>query len=52
VAVAGGGVPGTSSGVARGRFLCDSCKYDNERDCYRPDRPNATECPDYKQRGS
>lgn len=41
-----------SSGAGRGEFLCDSCKYDNERDCSRPERPNATRCPDYRRRGS
>ena len=33
-----------------GRFLCDSCAYDSERYCRRPERPNATTCPDYKRR--
>ena len=31
-------------------FLCDSCKYDNDRDCRQPDRPNAVTCPDFKRR--
>ncbi|HOE64469.1 MAG TPA: hypothetical protein PKW18_13185 [Candidatus Sumerlaeota bacterium] len=31
-------------------FLCDSCKYDYPNACMRPERPNATRCPDYKKR--
>ncbi|MEW6095154.1 MAG: hypothetical protein AB1567_01320 [bacterium] len=31
-------------------FLCDSCKYDYRTACQRPERPNATLCPDYKKR--
>ncbi len=30
-------------------FLCDSCKFNHDRYCSRPDRPNATKCPDYKK---
>lgn len=30
------------------RFLCDTCKYDYGDVCRNPDRPNATECKDYK----
>ena len=33
-------------------FLCDKCKYDNERDCSHPERPNATRCDDFKSRES
>jgi hypothetical protein len=33
-----------------GRFLCDGCKYNDARYCDRPERPNATECPDYQAR--
>ena len=38
---------------SRGRsaFLCDSCKYDDPRYCSRPERPNATSCPDYRRAG-
>ena len=32
-------------------FLCDTCKYDWGSACQRPERPNATKCPDYKHRG-
>ena len=32
-------------------FLCDSCKWDWRSTCHRPDRPNATWCPDYERRG-
>ena len=35
-----------------GDFLCDRCKYNDARYCSRPDRPNATECPDYKELGA
>jgi len=31
-------------------FLCDSCKYDYGNACTRRERPNATQCPDYKKR--
>ena len=33
--------------VRRGEFLCDTCKLNDPRDCSRPERPNATRCPDY-----
>ncbi len=33
-----------------GAILCDACKYDYGTACTRPDRPNATVCPDYKRR--
>jgi len=42
---------GGSKGTGGGRFLCDSCAYDSERYCRRPERPNATSCPDYKSKG-
>lgn len=32
------------------RVLCDTCKYDYGDACTRPERPNATRCPDYKKR--
>ncbi|HEY8418125.1 MAG TPA: hypothetical protein VIK93_08855 [Limnochordales bacterium] len=32
------------------RFLCDSCKYNYGHACWRPERPNATRCPDYRRR--
>ena len=32
-------------------FLCDSCKWNWRTACHRPERPNATECPDYSRRG-
>ena len=39
--------------LSRGRsaFLCDSCKYADPRYCSRPERPNATSCPDYRRAG-
>jgi hypothetical protein len=33
------------------RFLCDSCLYDYHTACNNPERPNVTDCPDYKKRG-
>jgi len=36
--------------VPRSRPLCDTCKYDYGTACMRPERPNATRCPDYKHR--
>ena len=33
-------------------ILCDTCKYDYGAACTRPERPNATVCPDYRRRGS
>ncbi len=34
------------------KILCDTCKYDYGSVCTRPDRPNATVCPDYKRKGA
>jgi len=48
-ATRGRSVESTSPG--QGAFLCDSCKYNDARYCSRPERPNATACPDYKTRG-
>lgn len=31
------------------RFLCDTCRYDHGNACTRPERPNATKCPDYRR---
>lgn len=31
-------------------FLCDTCRYNDVRDCHRTERPNATSCEDYRQR--
>jgi len=31
-------------------FLCDTCKYDWGNACQRRERPNATQCPDYKKK--
>jgi hypothetical protein len=39
------------SWLERSEFLCDGCKYDNDRDCSRPERPNARSCPDFRRRG-
>jgi hypothetical protein len=35
-----------------GEFLCDSCRYNDGRYCSRPERPNATDCPEYRDRVS
>lgn len=32
-------------------FLCDTCKYCYGNVCTRPERPNATSCPEYKRAG-
>ncbi len=34
-----------------GGYLCDSCKYSYGDVCNRPEKPNATKCPDYKRSG-
>ncbi len=33
-----------------GRILCATCKYDYGSVCTRPERPNATVCPDYRKK--
>ncbi len=38
--------------VGLGGILCDTCKYDYGTACTRRERPNATECPDYRRRRS
>lgn len=42
----GGGLGGLGSG-----YLCDTCKYSYGDVCTRPEKPNATKCPDYKPSG-
>ena len=32
-------------------LLCGSCKWNWRSACRRPERPNATWCPEYKKRG-
>jgi hypothetical protein len=32
----------------RSEFLCDDCRYNYGNACSRRDRPNATQCPDYR----
>ena len=32
-------------------LICDSCKWNWRSSCHRPERPNATWCPDYEKRG-
>lgn len=36
--------------VGSEEILCDTCKYDYGDVCKRPERPNATVCPDYNKR--
>jgi|GEM_PF-4194091 hypothetical protein len=31
-------------------FLCDSCRYNDPRDCRQPQRPNAKACDEYVPR--
>ena len=31
------------------KFLCDTCRYDYDKACSRPERPNAVRCPDFKK---
>ena len=33
-------------------ILCDNCMWNWRSACHRPERPNATWCPDYKAKGS
>ncbi len=40
----GSGLGGSSE------FLCDTCRYNDVRDCHRTERPNATSCEDYRRR--
>lgn len=36
-------------GWGRSEFLCDTCTFDYGNACTRPERPNATRCPDYER---
>jgi hypothetical protein len=36
--------------ISRSEFLCDDCKWNYGAVCVRPERPNATTCPDYKRK--
>ena len=36
-------------GWGRSEFLCDTCTFDYGDVCTRPERPNATRCPDYER---
>lgn len=37
-------------GLGGNEFLCDSCQFNYGDACRRPERPNATRCPDYQRR--
>jgi len=45
----GGGGGGTGP-LGGGRYLCDNCRYDYGDACRRPEKPNATKCPEYQKR--
>ncbi|MDH4068680.1 MAG: hypothetical protein OEU97_07125 [Dehalococcoidia bacterium] len=32
-------------------FICGNCKWNWRSACHRPERPNATWCPDYVKKG-
>ncbi len=34
----------------RSSYLCDRCKFNSSRYCSRPERPNASRCPEFKSR--
>ena len=36
-------------GWGRSEFLCDTCTFDYGDACTRPERPNASRCPDYER---
>lgn len=44
-----GNKSGKSARGGGGELLCDSCKYNYGNVCSRPERPNATQCPDFKR---
>jgi len=33
------------------QILCDTCRYNYGNVCFRRERPNAKECPEYKAKG-
>lgn len=41
---------GKGGGMLGGGFLCDSCKYNDQRYCSRPERPNASQCDEYRRK--
>lgn len=49
-------LPGTFGGrrtthaATHSDLLCDTCKYAYGDICRRPEKPNATSCPDYKKK--
>ncbi len=36
--------------IAASEFLCDTCSFDHPNSCRRPERPNATACPEYQRK--
>lgn len=34
--------------VGKGRYLCDDCRFNNERDCLKAERPKAVSCTSYR----
>jgi len=43
------GRPASGGALGGARYLCDSCRYDYGDACRRPERPNASECPEYRK---
>lgn len=37
----------TSKG--KGRFLCDDCRFNNDKDCFKSERPKAVSCTSYRE---
>jgi hypothetical protein len=42
---------GVKKALGMNIFLCGSCKWNWRTACNRPERPNATWCPDYTKKG-
>jgi len=42
---------GVKKALGMNIFLCTSCKWNWRSACHRPERPNATWCPDYTKKG-
>lgn len=34
--------------IGKGRFLCDDCRFNNEKDCLKAERPRAVTCTSYR----
>ncbi|MCK5182140.1 MAG: hypothetical protein KAQ73_06340 [Dehalococcoidia bacterium] len=42
---------GAKRALGMNMFICESCKWNWRSACHRPERPNATWCPDYTKKG-